>query len=54
MKKYFGNISEKQLYIKEMIDNGEITEEKAWVELERISDFKKSLKNLLSDEKICI
>ena len=39
LKKYFGNISEKQLYIKEMIDNGEITEEKAWVELERITNM---------------
>ena len=40
MKKYFGNISEKQLYIKEMIDNGEFTEEEIDYEEMKIKEMR--------------
>lgn len=37
IKKFFGNIEEKQLYVKNLVDEGKLTKEEAWSVLEEIT-----------------
>lgn len=37
LKVYFGNTTEKQIMVKEMVDSGEITKDKAWDVLEKVT-----------------
>ena len=39
IKKYFGNTTEKQIFVQGMIDAGEITEAQAWQVLDRITNM---------------
>lgn len=38
--KYFGNATEKQILVKDMVDSGEITKEEAWEILEELTNMK--------------
>lgn len=40
IKKYFGNTTEKQIFVQGMVDNGEITKEEAWQLLEELTNMK--------------
>lgn len=42
IKKYFGNTTEKQIFVQGMVDNGQITKEQAWSLLEELTDMKNS------------
>lgn len=40
IQKYFGNVSEKQIIVKAMVESGEITKEEAWDVLEELTNMK--------------
>lgn len=40
IQKYFGNVSEKQIIVKAMVENGEISKEEAWDILEELTNMK--------------
>lgn len=39
IKKYFGNTTEKQVFVQGMVDNGEITKEQAWGVLQELTNM---------------
>ena len=40
IQKYFGNVSEKQVIVKAMVESGEISKEEAWEVLEELTNMK--------------
>ena len=40
IQKYFGNVSEKQVIVKAMVESGEISKEEAWDVLEELTNMK--------------
>lgn len=40
IKKYFGNTTEKQIFVQAMVDEGQITKEQAWEVLEELTNMK--------------
>ena len=54
VKKYFGNTTDKQIFIQGMVDNGEITKEQAWEALEELTNMKEKFKAFKADFELAI
>lgn len=54
IKKYFGNTTEKQIFIQNMIDNGEIRKQDAWGLLEELTNMKGKMAAFKADFAIAI
>ena len=54
IKKYFGNTTDKQLFVQGMVENGEITKEQAWEVLEELTNMKEKFRAFKADFEVAI
>ena len=54
IKKYFGNTTDKQIFVQAMVDEGEITKEEAWEVLEELTNMKDKFRVFKAEFEVAI
>lgn len=54
VKKYFGNTTDKHVFVQGMVENGQITKEQAWEVLEELTNMKEKFKAFKADFEVAI
>ena len=54
VKKYFGDTTDKQIFVQGMVDNGEITKEQAWNVLDELTNMSNNFKAFKADFEVAI
>lgn len=54
IKKYFGDTTDKQIFVQGMVDNGEISKEQAWDVLDELTNMSNNFKAFKADFEVAI